>query len=123
MLLYQVSPATGIIKPNQIVEVSVRLEESHMSEGFVDGQPQNSWCEVTRDKEVILLVKVYGTFSSKSKNHRIRVRHCVSPKREGTGTKTNNSTQIHGSLLHRSDIQRLSMSSDVVDHLRNLHTP
>lgn len=94
-----------------------------MSEGFVDGHPQNSWCEVTRDKEVILLVKVYGTFSSKSKNHRIRVRHCVSPKTEGTGTKTNNSTQIHGSVLQRSDIQCLSMSSDVVDHLRNLHTP
>ncbi|KAA0038219.1 type II inositol polyphosphate 5-phosphatase 15 isoform X1 [Cucumis melo var. makuwa] len=119
----EVSPATGIIKPNQIVEVSVCLEESHMSEGFVDGHPQNSWCEVTRDKEVILLVKVYGTFSSKSKNHRIRVRHCVSPKTEGTGTKTNNSTQIHGSVLQRSDIQCLSMSSDVVDHLRNLHTP
>lgn len=119
----EVSPATGIIKPNQIVEVSVRLEESHMSEGFVDGLPQNSWCEVTRDKEVVLLVKVYGTFSSKSKNHRIRVRHCVSPKSEGTDTKTTNSTQIHGSVLHRSDIQRLSMSSDVVDHLRNMHTP
>ncbi|XP_023520635.1 type II inositol polyphosphate 5-phosphatase 15-like [Cucurbita pepo subsp. pepo] len=119
----EVSPATGIIKPNQIVEVSVRLEESHMSEGFVDGQPQNSWCEVTRDKEVMLLVKVYGTFSSKSKNHRIRVRHCVSPKTEGTESKTNNSTQNQGKVLHRSDIQRLSMPSDVVDHLRNMHTP
>ncbi|XP_022149954.1 type II inositol polyphosphate 5-phosphatase 15 isoform X2 [Momordica charantia] len=119
----EVSPATGIIKPNQIVEVSVRLEEFHMSEGFIDGHPQNSWCEVTRDKEVVLLVKVYGTFSSKSKNHRIRVRHCVSPKTEGVDTKTNDSTQIQGSVLHRSNIQRLSMSSDVVDHLRNMHTP
>lgn len=94
-----------------------------MSEGFVDGLPQNSWCEVTRDKEVILLVKVYGAFSSKSKNHRIRVRHCVSPKSEGTDSKTNNSTQSQGKVLHRSDIQCISMPSDVVDHLRNMHTP
>ncbi|XP_023516057.1 type II inositol polyphosphate 5-phosphatase 15-like isoform X1 [Cucurbita pepo subsp. pepo] len=117
----EVSPATGIIKPNQIVEVSIRLEESHMLE--VDGRPQNAWCEVAKDKEVILLVKVYGTFSSKSKNHRIRVRHRVPLKNKGTITKTKNSSKLHGSVLHRSDIHRLGIPSDVIDHLPNMHSP
>ncbi|KAG4997662.1 hypothetical protein JHK82_028431 [Glycine max] len=53
----EVSPATGIIRPDQIVEVSVHHEEFQTLEEFVDGVVQNSWCEDSRDKEAILVVK------------------------------------------------------------------
>ncbi|KAG4919690.1 hypothetical protein JHK85_057971 [Glycine max] len=54
----EVSPATGIIRPDQIVEVSVHHEEFQTLEEFVDGVVQNSWCEDSRDKEAILVVKI-----------------------------------------------------------------
>nr|XP_011464429.1 PREDICTED: type I inositol 1,4,5-trisphosphate 5-phosphatase 12 isoform X2 [Fragaria vesca subsp. vesca] len=76
----EVTPAAGIIKPEQSAEVSVHHEEFHTSEEFVDGIPQNWWCEDTRDKEVILLVKVQGSCSAQTYTHRIRVRHCFSAK-------------------------------------------
>ena len=53
--MIQVSPATGIIRPDQIVEVSVHHEEFQTLEEFVDGVVQNSWCEDSRDKEAILV--------------------------------------------------------------------
>ncbi|RDY05478.1 Type II inositol polyphosphate 5-phosphatase 15, partial [Mucuna pruriens] len=53
----EVTPATGIIRPDQIVEVSVHHEEFQTLEEFVDGVVQNSWCEDSRDKEAILVVK------------------------------------------------------------------
>ncbi|PPD66983.1 hypothetical protein GOBAR_DD36138 [Gossypium barbadense] len=48
----EVTPAAGIIKPEQSVEVAVHHEEFHTLEDLVDGIPQNWWCEDTRDKEV-----------------------------------------------------------------------
>ena len=52
----QVTPAAGIIKPDHIAEISVHHEEYQTLEEFVDGTPQNSWCEDARDMEVILVV-------------------------------------------------------------------
>ena len=74
----QVSPGAGIIKPEQAAEVSVRHEEFHTLEEFVDGIPQNWWSEDTRDKEVILAVNVQGSCSSRATSHKICVRHCFS---------------------------------------------
>ncbi|WCJ38927.1 Type II inositol polyphosphate 5-phosphatase 15 [Euphorbia peplus] len=119
----QVTPAAGVIKPDQIAEVSVHLEDFPTLEEFVDGVPQNSWCEDTRDKEAILVIKVHGINTLGSRDHRIRVRHCCSSRRAGFDPKSNGSRQLQGNHLHRSDYQRLSGSYDVVDHLRNLHSP
>ena len=120
--LNQVTPAAGIIRPNHIAEVSVHHEEFQTLEEFIDGVPQNLWCEDNRDKEVILVVKVRGSYTIESRNHRVHVRHCVTAKTKRIDPEPKSSRQIQGTVLHRSDIQSLS-SYDVVDHLRNLHSP
>ncbi|KAL7252356.1 hypothetical protein ACSBR1_007024 [Camellia fascicularis] len=118
----EVSPAAGIIKPDHIVEISVRHEDFQMLEEFVDGVPRNWWCEDARDKEVILVVKVHGSCTTETRSHRIRVRHSFSGKTMHMDNK-DNSGHIQANVLRRSDFLRLSCSSDVVDHLRNFHSP
>ncbi|XP_038892550.1 type I inositol polyphosphate 5-phosphatase 12 isoform X2 [Benincasa hispida] len=85
----EVTPAAGIIKPEQSVEISVHHEESHTLEEFVDGIPQNWWCEDTRDKEVMLTVTVQGSCSTRSFSHQVRVRHCFSNKTVRVDSKSN----------------------------------
>uniref|UniRef100_A0A1J3C6U6 Type I inositol 1,4,5-trisphosphate 5-phosphatase 12 n=1 Tax=Noccaea caerulescens TaxID=107243 RepID=A0A1J3C6U6_NOCCA len=76
----EVMPAAGTIKPDSSVEISVHQEEFHTLEEFVDGIPQNWWCEDTRDKEAILVVNVQGSCSTETECHRVHVRHCFSAK-------------------------------------------
>ncbi|KAK7269050.1 hypothetical protein RIF29_21765 [Crotalaria pallida] len=117
----EVSPAAGIIRPDHIVEVSVHHEEFQTLEEFVDGVVQNSWCEDSRDMEAILLVKVHANYTTETRNHRVRVHHCYSAKKNQTNSS---SDDIPGSsVLRRSDFQRLSSSYDVVDKLQKLHSP
>ncbi|KAK2635104.1 hypothetical protein Ddye_029896 [Dipteronia dyeriana] len=119
----EVMPATGVLKPDCIEEISVHHEDFQTLKEFVDGVPQNWWCEDMRDQEVILVVKFRGSLSTETKNHRIRVRHCYSAKTQPMDHKPNHTGHIQGNVLPRSDYQRLSISLDVVDHLRNLHSP
>lgn len=122
--MIQVSPATGIIKPDQIVEVSVHHEEFQTLEEFVDGVVQNSWCEDSRDKEAILVVKMYGNYSIQPRKHRVRVHHCYSSKKKPMiGSQPDGSRNIQGTVLRRSDFQPFSSSYDVVDQLQKLHGP
>ncbi|CAN1121317.1 Type II inositol polyphosphate 5-phosphatase 15 [Linum perenne] len=119
----QVIPAAGVISPENIAEVWVHHENFSTVEEFVDGAPLNSWCEDIRDKEVILVVKVQGTYNTtETRNHRIRVRHC----RSGQASRIDpdvNSNKSQGNLLHRADYENLSSSYDVVNHLRKLNSP
>ncbi|XP_011655531.1 type I inositol polyphosphate 5-phosphatase 12 isoform X2 [Cucumis sativus] len=85
----EVTPAAGIIKPEQSIEISVHHEESHTLEEFVDGIPQNWWSEDTRDKEVMLTVIVEGSCSTRSFSHQVRVRHCFSNKTVRADSKSN----------------------------------
>ncbi|KAG7588972.1 Endonuclease/exonuclease/phosphatase [Arabidopsis suecica] len=119
----EVSPGTGTIKPNQIAEVSVHLEDFPTVEEFVDGVAQNSWCEDTRDEEVILVLVVHGRFSTETRKHRIRVRHCPrgGPAKNHFNDRPKTSGQIN--VLHRSDYHQLSNTLDVVEQLKNLHSP
>ncbi|KAL5195871.1 Type II inositol polyphosphate 5-phosphatase 15 [Glycine soja] len=120
----EVSPATGIIRPDQIVEVSVHHEEFQTLEEFVDGVVQNSWCEDSRDKEAILVVKVHGNYTIQPRNHRVRVHHCYSSKKKPMiDSQPDSSRHIQGTVLHRSDFQPFSSSCDVVDQLQKLHSP
>ncbi|KAK6911083.1 Endonuclease/exonuclease/phosphatase [Dillenia turbinata] len=119
----QVTPATGIIKPDHIAEVSVHHEQFHTFEEFVDGVPQNWWCEDTRDKEIILIIKVRGSCTTTSTSHRVRVRQCCSGKTYSNDSKISNPGQVQGNILHRSNIQHISNSYEVIDHLQNLHSP
>ncbi|RWR92864.1 type II inositol polyphosphate 5-phosphatase 15 isoform X1 [Cinnamomum micranthum f. kanehirae] len=116
----EVTPAAGVIKPGQIVEVTVQHEEFHIREEFIDGVQQNSWCEDARDKEVIMAVKISGCFSAYSKTHRVRINHCFSPKTAHSQSSAN-SERTQATLLHRSDFSHLGSSSDVVDNLHKLH--
>ena len=108
--LAQVTPAAGIIKPDHVAEVVVHLEAFHTQEEFVNGFPQNWWCEDDRDKEAILVVKVHGKYTMETRNHRIRVRHCCSDKMKKIDPKPSDSVQNQGNVLHRADYQRLSVS-------------
>ncbi|KAL8030521.1 hypothetical protein ABFX02_14G291300 [Erythranthe guttata] len=74
----EVTPAAGMIDPDQVAEITIHHEEFHTMEEFVDGVPQSWWSEDTRDKEVILLVNVRGSCSTETKTHRVNVRHCLS---------------------------------------------
>ncbi|KAE8697679.1 Type II inositol 1,4,5-trisphosphate 5-phosphatase 14 [Hibiscus syriacus] len=96
----EVTPASGIVKPDSFAEVAVHHEEFHTLEDLVDGIPQNWWCEDTRDKEVVLTVVTYGSCSTETKSHHIRVRHCFSAKavRIGSKSNTNKKSQGGGSL-------------------------
>ncbi|KAL3520460.1 hypothetical protein ACH5RR_018609 [Cinchona calisaya] len=119
----EVIPAAGIIKPDHVAEISVHHEEYETLEEFVDGTPQNWWCEDARDKEVILLVKVYGSFSTEAKAHRIRLRHSFSGKSKPMNRRINNPNHPPANVLYRSEFQHLSGTSDVVDLLWNLQSP
>ncbi|XP_030540697.1 type II inositol polyphosphate 5-phosphatase 15-like isoform X2 [Rhodamnia argentea] len=119
----RVSPVSGIIKPEHTTEVSVHHEKFQTVEEFVDGVPQNWWCEDNRDREVVLEVRVSSSYMTETRNHRIRVRYCISSKGKQVGDISLNSKQAQANLLDRSNLQRLSDSYDLVDHFRNLHSP
>ncbi|KAK6144912.1 hypothetical protein DH2020_021732 [Rehmannia glutinosa] len=119
----EVNPAAGIVEADQIAEISIRHEKYETLEEFVDGVPQNFWCEDARDKEVILVVKLRGSCTMEAQCHHVRVRYSITGKLTPMNRRADNSDQVHANLLRRSDFHRISASYDVVDHLRNLHTP
>ncbi|GFP90093.1 type ii inositol 1 4 5-trisphosphate 5-phosphatase fra3 [Phtheirospermum japonicum] len=120
----EVNPAAGIVEAEQIAEISIRHEEYETLKEFVDGVPQNFWCEDARDKEVILVVNVRGNCTTESKCHRVRVRYSITGKLTAMNNRrANNTGPVQANLLRRADFHRMSGSCDVVDHLRNLHTP
>ncbi|XP_017610493.1 type I inositol polyphosphate 5-phosphatase 12-like isoform X1 [Gossypium arboreum] len=109
----EVTPAAGIIKPEQSVEVAVHHEEFHTLEDLVDGIPQNWWCEDTRDKEVVLTVSINGSCSTETKSHQIRVRHCFSAKTVRIDSKSSTNKKSQGGS------RKISSSSDAIDDSRN----
>ncbi|KAF5742787.1 Endonuclease/exonuclease/phosphatase family protein isoform 7 [Tripterygium wilfordii] len=111
----EVTPAAGIIEPHQYVEVSVHHEEFHTLEEFVDGIPQNWWCEDTRDKEVILAVNVQGSCSTEKSCHRVHVGHCFSAKTVRISSRSNSSRKNQGGSHHKSELRQFSSSSDKAD--------
>ncbi|CBI24750.3 unnamed protein product, partial [Vitis vinifera] len=121
----EVTPAAGMIKPDQFEEVSVRHEEHQTQEDSADGIPQNWWSEDTRDKEVLLVVRVRGSRSTETKTHQVSVRHTfTAAKPARIDSKSKNSKKIHGGgSINRSDFRQLSSSSDVHDDHRYLHSP
>ncbi|XP_060186708.1 type II inositol polyphosphate 5-phosphatase 15 isoform X2 [Lycium barbarum] len=119
----EVNPLEGVMEPDQIVEISVHHEDHQTLEEFVDGVPQNSWCEDAKDKEVVLAINVRGCFSTERKCHRVRVRHCFSGKPLPAEVSPNNSNHLQPNVLRRSDFKPSGFSPDVVDDLINLNSP
>ncbi|CAN4114931.1 unnamed protein product [Withania somnifera] len=114
----EVNPVTGVIAPNQIVEILFHHEDHQTLEEFVDGIPQNSWCEDAKDNEVMLAIKVRGCFSTERKCHHVHVRHCSSGEPLPTKVRPNNSARPQPNVLHRSDFQASGF-----DDLINLNSP
>ncbi|PKA60915.1 Type I inositol 1,4,5-trisphosphate 5-phosphatase 12 [Apostasia shenzhenica] len=102
----QVQPAAGIINPGQVMEVTVHHEDFYTQEEFVDGIPQNWWCEDTRDKDLWLLVKVNGSHSTETRSHRIHVRHCYSCI-DSVNDRKPSSRRFHDNHLQRVDFLNL----------------
>ncbi|KAL6578201.1 hypothetical protein OROMI_010529 [Orobanche minor] len=96
----EVTPAAGMINPDQVAEVSVHHQEYQLLDEFIDGIPQSWWSEDTRDKEVILVVSVRGSCSTDTKNHRIHVRHCFSVDQNKLDSK-GNASRKHGSSSYK----------------------
>ncbi|KAL2506154.1 Endonuclease/exonuclease/phosphatase family protein [Abeliophyllum distichum] len=98
----EVTPAAGMIKPDEVAEISVRQEEFHKLEELVEGIPQSWWSEDTKDKEVMLLVIVKGSCSTETKTHRVSVRYCLSGSSAHIDQKGNTSRKHQGSSNHGS---------------------
>ncbi|XP_019091882.1 PREDICTED: type I inositol polyphosphate 5-phosphatase 13-like isoform X5 [Camelina sativa] len=104
----EVSPAAGIIHPEGSVDVKVHHEDFHSLEEYVDGIPQNWWCEDTRDKEAILMVNIRGSCSTTLTSHSIKVRHCFSARVLCLleNRPTNLTKNLGGSRRYPTDITR-----------------
>ncbi|XP_013666659.2 type I inositol polyphosphate 5-phosphatase 13-like isoform X2 [Brassica napus] len=103
----EVSPAGGIIKPEGSVDVKVHHEEFYTLEEYVDGIPQNWWCEDARDKEAILMVNIRGSCSTTWTSHSVKVRHCYSGRVCLLDPKPINLTKnLGGSRRHPTDTRR-----------------
>ncbi|XP_066397499.1 type I inositol polyphosphate 5-phosphatase 13-like [Miscanthus floridulus] len=78
-LWLEVQPAVGLIKPGETVEITLHHEDFYTQEEFVDGIPQNWWCEDTRDKEAVIRINITGSSSTETKTHTINVQHRCPP--------------------------------------------
>jgi hypothetical protein len=65
------------------MEVTVHHEDILTEEEFVD------WCETRGNTEVVLLVNVTGSTSTKTIAHRINVRHCCQKASTSTSLPAN----------------------------------
>lgn len=111
----QVHPASGVIDPGEIVEISVYHEDFYTEEEYVDGIPHNSWCEDERDKVVILLVSVRGNGSNEIKQHQIRLSHCNSSRVQSPCQDENKKIQTN--TLQRANFHLSNFSSNPVSDL------
>ncbi|XP_057845710.2 type II inositol polyphosphate 5-phosphatase 15 isoform X1 [Cryptomeria japonica] len=108
----QVFPASGIICPGETIEVCVDHEDFLTQKEYVDGHPRNSWCEDERDKLVVLLINVRGNVSSKTKQHRICICHCVSSKVQSLSIGEDE--KIRTNVLQRSDFHQSELSTKLI---------
>jgi hypothetical protein len=93
--------------------VAIHHEDFYTREEFVDGIPQNWWCEDTRDKEVVLLVNITGVNSTDTTTHQIHVKHCYSSTKEFCNDRKNikgTSGTNQRNLLQRTYINQLEGS-------------
>lgn len=117
IVLLQITPAAGIIKPGKFEEISVHHEEF---EEPAEGIPHNWWSEDNRDKEVILSLVIQGSCSTEVRTHQIRVRHCFTGKTARTESKSSGISKKGqgGGSTHRTERRQLNSSSkgNIDDH-------
>ncbi|XP_055820061.1 type I inositol polyphosphate 5-phosphatase 12-like [Solanum dulcamara] len=119
----EVTPASGIIKPDQDAEILIRHEEFNKLEETVDGIPQSWWCEDTRDKEVILLINVTASRSTEARTHKVNVRHSFSANAVRTTSKSSSRRSQGGSSHHRSALRHVGSGSESMTDHQSLRGP
>ncbi|KAK4345303.1 hypothetical protein RND71_035479 [Anisodus tanguticus] len=120
----EVTPAAGIIKPDQAAEILIRHEEFNKLEETVDGIPQSWWCEDTRDKEVILLINITASRSTEARTHKVHVRHSFSANAVRTTSKSGSRrSQGGGSSHHRSALRHAGSGSEMMTDHQSLRGP
>lgn len=90
-MVLQVTPTVGVIKPGEAMEISVRDDESHVLEETVEAiiPPQN---ENPKNKEVMLMLTVFGNYTTENIIHRIRVRSFFTPKPPAVPSNNNSNS-------------------------------
>ncbi|XP_016471124.1 type I inositol polyphosphate 5-phosphatase 13-like [Nicotiana tabacum] len=120
----EVTPAAGIIKPDQAAEILIRHEEFNKLEDTVDGIPQSWWREDTRDKEVILLINVTASRSTEARTHKVHVRHSFSANAVRTTSKSSSRrSQGGGSSHHRSALRHVGSGSEMMTDNESFRGP
>ncbi|KAK4349348.1 hypothetical protein RND71_032103 [Anisodus tanguticus] len=120
----EVTPAAGIIKPDQAAEILIRHEEFNKLEETVDGIPQSWWCEDTRDKEVILLINITASRSTEARTHKVHVRHSFSANAVHTTSKSGSRrSQGGGSSHHRYALRQAGSGSEMMTDHQSLRGP
>ncbi|OIT01920.1 PREDICTED: type I inositol polyphosphate 5-phosphatase 12-like isoform X2 [Nicotiana attenuata] len=117
----EVTPAAGIIKPDQAAEILVRHEDSQSLGDSVDGIPQSWWSEDTREKEVVLMIRIKSSQSTEARTHQVHVRHSFTPDAVRVNSKNSRSNQ--GSSHHRSAPKHVGNTSNKVKDHQNIRVP
>lgn len=113
----EVTPAAGIIKPDQAAEILVRHEDSQSLEDSVDGFPQSWWSEDAKDREVTLMINIKTSQSTVARTHQVHVRFSVDALRVNS---KNRGRSNQGTSHHRSTLKHAgSTTNKMKDHQNN----
>ncbi|XP_075097369.1 type I inositol polyphosphate 5-phosphatase 13-like isoform X1 [Nicotiana tabacum] len=120
----EVTPAAGMIKSDQDVEILVRQEDFYNTEDTADGIPPRKWSEDTREKEVILMINVKASRSTEVRTHQVHLRCsfsanavCMISRSSSRGNegsshqRSNSSRRNEGSSHHRSNSSKRNEGS------------
>lgn len=117
----QVTPAAGIIRPDQAAEILVQHVDSQSLEDSVDGTPQSWWSEDTINKEVILMIFIKASQSTEARTHQVHVHHSFSAGALHVNSKKGGRNN-EGSSHHRSTHKYAGSNSNKKDH-QNIRVP
>ncbi|KAK4359731.1 hypothetical protein RND71_021960 [Anisodus tanguticus] len=118
----QVTPTSGIIKPDQAAEILVRHEDSQSLKDSVDGVSQSWWSEDTRDREVTLMINIKASQSTEVRTHQVHVRHSFSADALRVNSK-NSGRSNQGSSHHRSALKHAGSTSNKMKDHQNIRVP
>ncbi|KAJ8551486.1 hypothetical protein K7X08_021501 [Anisodus acutangulus] len=118
----QVTPTSGIIKPDQAAEILVRHEDSQSLKDSVDGVSQSWWSEDTRDREVTLMINIKASQPTEVRTHQVHVRHSFSADALRVNSK-NSERSNQGSSHHRSALKHVGSTSNKMKDHQNIRVP
>ncbi|TMX04192.1 hypothetical protein EJD97_010830 [Solanum chilense] len=118
----EVTPAAGIIKPDQAAEILVQHEDSQSLEDSVDGPPQSRCSEDTINKEVTLMIFIKASQSTEARTYQVHVRHSFSADALRVNSK-NSGRSNEGSSHHRSTLKHSGSTSNKKKDHQNIRVP